>query len=131
MHLKTGRCLLGLYAMHYLTRLKTRLCILGLPLLYAYMRGSFLLNLSKFWFLTLEYHIQGNRTPFLIRTPGDTFWAHYGHFWRKIVEKLPYFRTILTKLTIVRSLKIQKIDRTQALYLRRYGKLRICFCGKF
>ena len=33
------------------------------------------------------YRIRAYRTPLLIRTPGDTFWAHIGHFRRKIGEK--------------------------------------------
>ena len=35
----------------------------------------------------LTYRIRAYRTPLSIRTPGDTFWAHIGHFRRKIVEK--------------------------------------------
>ena len=38
--------------------------------------------------LCLNYCIRANRMLLLIRTPGDTFWAHYGHFRQKIGKKL-------------------------------------------
>ena len=52
-------------------------------------KGSCLraLKQSLHCFLEIAYRIRAYRTPLLIRTPGDTFWAHIGHFRQKIVEK--------------------------------------------
>ena len=44
-----------------------------------------------------RYRIRANRTSLLIRTPGDTFGAHYGQFRRKIVRKYCNFRRFFTE----------------------------------
>ena len=67
------------------------------------------------------YRIRANRIPLLIRTTGDTFWAHYGNFWWKIVKKLVFLDKKLSKLTIVHDLKVLKFNRTLAFYWRGYG----------
>ena len=33
------------------------------------------------------YRIGGYRMPLSIRTPGDRFWTHNGHFWQFFVQK--------------------------------------------
>ena len=45
-----------------------------------------------------KYRISANRRPLLIRTPGDTFWVHYGQFWRKIVRKYCNFRRFFAEI---------------------------------
>ena len=44
------------------------------------------------------YRIRANRTSLLIRTPGDTFWAHYGQFWQKIGQKHDNFRRFFAEI---------------------------------
>jgi hypothetical protein len=70
----------------------------------------------------LIYHIRANRTPLLNKTPGDTFWAHYGHFRQKIGEKLVFSDENLPKLTLVGGLKTQQFNRTPAFYWRGYDR---------
>ena len=50
------------------------------------------------FFGTIDYRIRANRTSLLIRTPGDTFWAHYGQFFRKIGQKYGNFRQFFTEI---------------------------------
>ena len=53
--------------------------------------------------------------PVLNRTPGDIFWAHFGHFRQKSAKNIVFSDENLPKLTIVRGLKTQKINRTPGL----------------
>ena len=60
--------------------------------------------------------------PLFIRTPGDTLWMHYGHFSAKNRCKITVFSDkMFSKMTIVRSIKILKINKTASFYLLGYG----------
>ena len=72
--------------------------------------------LSKKW---LPYPREYN--PILNTTPGDIFWAHFGHFRRKIGQKYGNFRRFFAEIDTVRGLKTQKINRTPGLHWRGYG----------
>ena len=43
------------------------------------------------------YRIGGYRTPLLIRTPRDIFWAHNGHFWQFFIQNYYIFGLKIAK----------------------------------
>ena len=70
----------------------------------------------------MKYRIHANRTPHLMKMPGDTF---LDAPWSFLVKKVcKFYSTLgqnLSKMTIVRNQKLLNSNRTPALYLRGYG----------